>query len=107
MQADENLNIKTYLGDTAGIVYALDGYTLAAGDSIVFSIKRNTGDNIVLYEKNIVAAGTEINIDLTDLKLGVGYYNYDILLKTAENERITILGPKKFNVLEVAHNVKN
>lgn len=99
---DSNTDIQITRGDTAVIAINLeleDGteYVLAAGDTLLFTVKTNVRTKDILIQKAFTDRQIKINPADTD-NLPYGTYYYDVQLSTVGGDVFTVITPHKFKV---------
>lgn len=84
------VNGKTY--------YELSEYTLQEGDTLTFTVKKNTKTSDIIFQKH----GPTVKIEAEDTE-GVSYgkYLYDVEFANSDRSKVdTIIEPTEFKVLE-------
>lgn len=95
--------------DTVGIVFRVDGYSMAEDDTTIFSIRQNgmfINQSLVVYSGEAKHDEKYIYVDIpaeTMKEIPAGSYIYDVLLKTASGRTITLNYPRQLKIMEVAH----
>lgn len=90
----DTLHLQITLTDQEGEVY-----TLQDGDTLVFTVKKNTSSDVVLIQKNIL--NSNITISHEDTKnMAYGTYMYDVQLTQANGDVTTVIKPSKFKITE-------
>ena len=92
-------------GDTARLSVDLTGqdgtaYEMAAGDTLVLTVKRSAADADALISKELKGSSAFV-LDPSDTSgLAYGRYRYDVQLTTAGGDVCTVCGPSAFVVGE-------
>lgn len=104
---DHNITISR--GDTLDILFKLYNFALNTTDTVVFTIKQSCLSKTPLMEKKITPDTTDsihLVISADEMaQLGIGSKQYDLVVLTADNKRITLIYPARFTVAEVVHDI--
>lgn len=112
---DKNIIISK--GDTFNVAFSLEGYELADGDKIIFSIKKNIHSEKPLIVKELSGSSeardergdstdtVQVMIPASEMAaLPIGSYIYDLMIISGE-ARATLNFPAILEVKGVAHYV--
>lgn len=99
---DNDTNTMTIVKkDTASFDVALDNYTLADGDRVIFTIAKEVEQETPIRQivvEDFLEGVATIFITSEDSNIEEGKYLYDIQINTADGRVDTIVGPAKFVV---------
>ena len=112
LKIDDENNIYLTRGDYAAMDVIMthdDGseYTMQAGDSLVFTVRRIPGKGEIVIQKMVTAPLIELDTDDTK-DLTFGNYKYDVYLINSLNQKIdTFIADKIFTVGEEVHDFES
>ena len=90
--------IEITKGDTGSFTVSIKGYEGTSEDKIMFSVRDSIGGEYRMEET--VALGSAITMSTADTTLPARKYLYDLVLLTADGQRITLIKPSTFEVIE-------
>ena len=90
--------IEIAKGDTATIGIEINGYEAAEGDKVTLTVRDTIGGTILIEKATSVGEGIEIA--KTDTNIEAGKYVYDLVIDATDGQRITLIRPSTFEVIE-------
>lgn len=108
---DNNRNISLMRGNSMTLYFTINEYTLAEGDTLLFSVKEDFDYKETVIEvmiKNFEDGIATINITPKMSDIPAGLYFYDLQVILADGRIDTVVGPHMFKILRsVSNKIEN